>query len=469
MMRAFVVPFALAATTAVVQPAIPDTPAGNVLAAWLSAFNSGERVQLQAFENTYRYNIPGTQGFPLEATLNLRRMTGGFSLLRIEQAEPLSITALLAEKDSDTLARRTFTLDKDDSRVVVAGRVVSVPRPADLAVPRLTEDQSLRALAARAEALADEDRLSGAILIAKRGNIIFEKSWGLANRESKSPVTTETQFRLGSVNKMFTAVAVLQLVSEGKLALDGTIDRYLPDYPNRDVATKVTVRHLLTHTGGTGDIFGPEFVANRASLKAHADYVRLYGERAPQFEPGTKDAYSNYGMVLAGALIEKVGGISYYDYVRERIFRRAGMAATDSLPEDDNVSNRSVGYMWQNGRWVSNADTLPYRGTAAGGGYSTARDLLRFASALEAGTLLSKTLLTEATKPQNHEGWYGYGFFLGGEGALRSYGHSGGAPGMNADFRIYPELGVVLIGLSNLDPKAVERIVEFYALRMPAN
>jgi CubicO group peptidase (beta-lactamase class C family) len=123
--------------------------------------------------------------------------------------------------------------------------------------------------------------------------------------------------------------------------------------------------------------------------------------------------------------------------------------------------------MWQGHGWSSNVDTLPYRSTAAGGGYSTVRDLLRFANALEAGTLLPKTWLTEATRPQNHEGWYGYGFMVGGEGDLRSYGHRGGAPGMNADFRAYPELGVVLVGLSNLDPNAATRIVEFYALRMP--
>lgn len=468
MTRVLAVLFLVISTIAIAQPAIPDTPAGKVLAAWVLALNSGDRVQLETFQSTYRYNTPQTQTFPMEATLNLRRMTGGFTLVRIEQSEPLSITALLAEKDSDTIVRKLFTVSAADPRIVVGATTVSIPRPADLALPRLTEDQALNSLTARSDELAAEDRLSGVMLIARRGNIVFEKSWGLANRESKTPVTPETRFRLGSGNKMFTAVAAVQLVNEGKLALDGTVGRYLPDYANRDVASKVTVRHLLTHTGGTGDIFGPEFTTNRTSLKTHADYLKMYGARAPQFEPGTRDAYSNFGMVLLGALIEKVSGMSYYDYVRDRIFRPAGMMATDSLPESEDVPDRSFGYMWQNDAWASNAETLPYRGTAAGGGYSTVGDLLRFANALEAGTLLPKTLLAEATMQQNHEGWYGYGFMLGGEGALRSYGHPGGAPGMNADFRVYPELGVVLVGLSNLDPKAAERIVEFYALRMPA-
>lgn len=467
MKRVLVAPFLFISSFAAAQPAIPDTPAGKVLAEWLSAFNSGDRTQLEVFQRTYRYNTPEIQSFPMEPTLNLRRMTGGFTLIRIEQDEPLSITALLAEKDSDTIARKLFAVSADDPRLIVGATTTTIPRPPDLALPRLTEDQALSALTARADALAAEDRLSGAMLIARRGRIVFEMTWGLADRESTTPVTTQTRFRLGSANKMFTSVAVLQLLNAGKLALDGTVGRYLPDYPNKDVAAKVTVRHLLTHTGGTGDIFGPEFTAKRTNLKTHTDYLHLYGGRPPQFEPGTRDAYSNYGMVLLGALIEKVSGMAYYDYVREYIFRPAGMVDTDSLPESENVPNRAAGYMWQGNGWVSNTATLPYRGTAAGGGYSTVGDLLRFANALESGLLLPRPLLGEATKPQNHESWYGYGFMLGGEGALRSYGHPGGAPGMNAAFRVYPELGVVLIGLSNLDPKAAERIVQFYALRMP--
>jgi len=366
------------------------------------------------------------------------------------------------------IGREILTISADDPRTIIGGTFVPIPRPADLALPRLTEDEALNALNKRADVLAAEDKLSGAMLIARRGSIIFEKSWGLAERERRLPVTPQTRFRLGSANKMFTAIAVLQLVNEGKLALDGTIGRYLADYPNAEVARKVTVRHLLSHTGGTGNIFGPEFTARRTSLKTHADYLQLYGARAPEFEPGTKAVYSNYGMVLLGALIEKVSGVSYYDYVREHIFRPGGMEDTDSVPEDQYVPNRAAGYTWQGDGWTPSTDTLPYRGTAAGGGYSTVRDLLRFADALETGALLPNALFLEAIRPQNPEGWYGFGFGVRGEGVLRNYGHRGGAPGMNADFRVYPELGVVLVGLSNLDVPAATRIVEFYALRMPA-
>ena len=279
-------------------------------------------------------------------------------------------------------------------------------------------------------------------------------------------VTPDSKFSIGSMNKMFTAVAVLQLVEAKKIALDDPVGKYLADYPNRDAAAKVTVRHLLTHTGHTGDIFGPEFVANRLSLKEHADYIKLFGSHTLTGEPGSGFEYSNFGFILLGAIIEKATGQTYYDYVRTNIFQPAGMKATDSLPETDNVPNRASGYRRDGSAWVSNVDTLPYRGTSAGGGYSTVGDLLRFVQALESGRLLSKTMFGEATNPQG--GRYGYGFGADGEGALRSYGHNGGAPGMNGDLRVFPQLGYVVVALSNLDPPAASRLVDYFVARMPA-
>ena len=103
------------------------------------------------------------------------------------------------------------------------------------------------------------------------------------------------------MNKMFTAVAILQLVEAGKVELTAPLGKYLPDYPNREVATKVTIHQLLTHTGGTGDIFGPDFDAHRTELRTLADYVKLYGKRGLEFKPGSRWEYSNYGFILLGA------------------------------------------------------------------------------------------------------------------------------------------------------------------------
>jgi D-alanyl-D-alanine carboxypeptidase len=144
------------------------------------------------------------------------------------------------------------------------------------------------------------------------------------------------------------------------------------------------------------------------------------------------------------------------------------MRSTGSLPESVDVPDRAVGYMRSSpsgGGWVPNTDTLPWRGTAAGGGYSTVGDLLRFAQALDSGTLISEATLAEATRPHHQQ--YGYGFGVQGQGSLRSYGHGGGAPGMNGELRVFPELGYVVVALSNLDPPAASELVEFFTLRMP--
>jgi D-alanyl-D-alanine carboxypeptidase len=334
----------------------------------------------------------------------------------------------------------------------------------DLVLRRLSEGEALAALSARAEQLAGVDQFAGAVLVAHDREVLLKDAWGLADRDAKTPNTPATKFRIGSMNKMFTAVAILQLVEAGMLALDDPVGKHLSDYPNEEVAAKVTVRHLLTHTGGTGDIFGWQFDRDRLALREHADYIDLYGERAPAFEPGSRFEYSNYGFVLLGALIEAVTGQSYYDYVRSNIFQPAGMTSTDSLPETDDVPNRSVGYTRVGDDWMPNSDTLPWRGSAAGGGYSTVGDLARFAQALLTGTLISEEMLAEATRPQTDG--YGYGFVVGLEPAT-FYGHSGGAPGQNGALQIYPHLGYVVVALANLDPPAADRLVNFFTLRMP--
>ena len=210
----------------------------------------------------------------------------------------------------------------------------------------------------------------------------------------------------------------------------------------------------------------PEFLKNQSSLKTHGDYVAMFGNRPPLFEPGTQYRYSNYGMVLLGAIMERVTGQSYFDYVRTKVFEPAGMRSTGSLPEVDAVPNRSSGYTRRNEAWAPNTDTLPWRGTAAGGGYSTAGDFFRLAEALQSGKLVSKASLAQMITPVVIPD-YGFGMHLRGEGATRNFGNGGGAPGQNAELRIYPESGYVLVALSNLDPPAAAKMVDFIAARLP--
>ena len=151
-------------------------------------------------------------------------------------------------------------------------------------------------VAALRKRLSDEaaaDRFSGAVLVANEGKPIFAEAYGLADREHKTPNTLQTCFSIASMNKMFTAVATMQLVQAGKLALDDPLGKYLTDYPNKELAAKVTISELLTNTGGTGDVWGLEFDKYRMELRTPQDYINLFGERALRFEPGTRWEYSN--------------------------------------------------------------------------------------------------------------------------------------------------------------------------------
>lgn len=437
--------------------ALRTDPARQALDAWLVAFNSNERKQLEAFRDRYQPTMD------VDGMLDFHRMTGGFRLLRHELAASGSAQMLVQELDSDTVARVKATWRAGQPLVLDIDRI---ERPADLRIPRLDQAAAVDALAARADAMAKQDAFAGVLLVARGGKVLLQRAWGLADREAGKPATLDTKFRLGSMNKMFTAVATLQLVQAGKLSLDGSVGQYLPDYPNADIA-KVTIRQLLTHTGGTGDIFGPEFDKHRLSLKTHDDYVRLYGARGPDHPPGKGFSYSNYGFVLLGDIIEHVSGQSYYDYVNQHVFAPAGMRNSGSLPEEVDVPGRAQAYTRKDGdtAWTNAADTLPYRGTAAGGGYSTAGDLLKFAQALQSGKLLSPALLAEATRKQTPV--YGYGFNVADEQGVPVYGHGGGAPGMNGELRIFPTLDEVVVALANVDPQSATRLVEYYQLRMP--
>ena len=400
-----------------------------------------------------------------------REMTGGFELRKVEEATPTKMVALVQERMSDQFARMTIEVEAAEPHKMTKLSLNAIPRPADFALPHLSESELIPALRKKLDEDVAAGRFSGAALVAKNGKTVFAQAYGLADREKKTPNTLKTRFRLGSMNKMFTAVATLQLVQSGKLDLKAPFGNYLTDYPNKDVASKVTVEHLLTHMGGTGDIFGPEFDKRRLELKTLRDYVNLYGQRALEYEPGSRWQYSNYGFLLLGVLIEKVSGQSYYDYVLDHIFKPAGMSATASEPEEQTVAERSLGYMRSGpGEWRLNTDTLPYRGTSAGGGYSTVEDLLRFATALQTHKLLNAQYTEQLTtgKVDAGRGKYAYGFQDSVINGTRCFGHGGGAPGMNGVLQICPVPGYVIAVLANLDPPAASRVGDYVTNRLPA-
>ena len=445
---------------------LPDTPAGRELAGWLVAFNAGNRDGLRSF---YEQHYPSAVG-RVDQMMNFHERTGGFDFMKVSASAPNHIVAYVKERASDQFATATLDVDSVAPHQITALQLNAIPRPAEFAIKRTDEKELLGSLRERLDQDTAAGRFSGAVLLARGGKPIFEAAYGLGDRDRRIPNTLDTRFRIGSMNKMFTATAVLQLVQAGKVKLEAPLAAYLPDYPNKELASKVTIHHLLTHTGGTGDIFTPEYNAHRLELRTLADYVTLYGNRPLAFEPGSKWEYSNYGFILLGRVIERVSGMSYYDYVAKHIFAPAGMTSSGSEPEDSVVKNRSIGYTSMGATGVRpNTETLPWRGTSAGGGYSTVGDLLRFADALRAHKLLDARhteLLTTGKVQTPGGGKYAYGFGDHTTSGLRCVGHNGGAPGMNGDLEICDD-GYVVVALANMDPPAAGRITDYIINRLP--
>ena len=435
-----------------------DSPALQVFRQWLDAFNSGDAAKVTVFWQ--KYGGPGAESRTPD-DLRLRQMTGGMKILKVTEDNGMRLVALMQESNGG-YSESTLDLASTDPPVVKGIHGHPVPPPGSGPAASNEEDLANRTRFHVAE-LPPENAFSGAILVEHSGKVVLDQAWGMADTAKQIRNTTDTQFCLGSMNKMFTAVAILQLVQQGKLALDEPIGKYWPDYPNRELASHVTVRELLDHTGGTGDIFTPEYEARRLQTRTLADYVKLFGDRLVRFEPGTQMEYSNYGFILLGRLIELITGDSYENYVQKQVFLPAGMLHTDSRPEVDRVEGRATGYTHGPDGLVTNTATLPWSGTSAGGGYSTVQDLLLFSEALQSGKLLSSALLKEATTDQTHKG-YGLGFYVLADGG---YGHGGGAPGINGELHILLEGGYVLIALANRDPRMATNVVDFIQSILP--
>ena len=286
---------------------------------------------------------------------------------------------------------------------------------------------------------------SGVVLLAKEGVPVYEKAFGLADRERKVSNTVATRFNIGSINKIFTKTAIAQLVAQNKLKLTDTLGALLPDYPNAETKA-ATVDLLLSHRGGIADFFGPAYdQAPKDRFQSNADYYRLVSSQPQLFAPGARRQYCNGCYIVLGAIIEKVTGVPYETYIARHVYEPAGMTTAGPRGGD-----AAVGYTRRDGDGEgqprSNAAQVGASGSAAGGGYATARDLLRFDEALRAGRLADPTrtawlLQVGAVTPGRSEGGLGI---------------AGGAPGLNGILESSKDWTVVV--LANLDPPAAQQL-----------
>jgi CubicO group peptidase (beta-lactamase class C family) len=433
---------------------------------WLHAMQTADNATYLQFVKEHISGDP-------DQWVEFRPIARGTRLYGVKSATADGADLWLFDPNLDSFVTASAKLKTNDhNKIEIVTMHPTRERPAGAAPPPKLEDSALiKAFSARAAYYAQSDDFSGAVLLAKNGHVLFQNAYGFADREAHKPNQLNTQFRFGSMGKMFTMIGIMQLAQDGKIDLSAPIGRYLPNYPNQDVATKVTVSNLLTHTGGTGDIFGPDFKSHKASLRDLKDYVDLYGKRPLEFVPGTRFAYSNYGFILLGSIIEEVSGLTYDQYLQRNIFGPAGMDSTGNRPEGDRLPRRAVGYMGSGANLKRSDDTLPIRGTSAGGGYSTVGDFNRFAEALVSHRLLRAETLQKLISGgiTGKDGtFYPYDFGSTIAGSGRFIGHSGGAPGMNGELQHFLDSGYTIVVLANRDPPAADFVGIFIAHRLPA-
>lgn len=362
------------------------------------------------------------------------------------------------------------------------------PPPAGPASPtRVRRAPDWAALAADLDRRAADGSFSGAVLVADRNTDLLARGYGTADRTSGTTNSPGTRFCIASMGKMFTAVAVAQLVEQGRLAFTDPLGRYVPGFP-AGVADRVTLHQLLTHTAGFGDVLRRDGDGDPpTTLSGLVERIRA---EPLAFEPGTRFGYSNSGFVLLGAVVEAVAARPYADHVREHVFAPAGMADTEvAVYRPAAVPGMAHGYarVGPDGRPVppgpgpapastsaeasAEASGVALRdvsgdlqvGNPSGGAWSTVTDLRRFAHAVTAGTLLGPamitTLLAGRVSVQRPGGpaqdRYAYGFEEQVVAGTRIVGHNGGTPGYEGQLDIYPDRGLVVAVLSNQDGQLV--------------
>jgi CubicO group peptidase (beta-lactamase class C family) len=299
------------------------------------------------------------------------------------------------------------------------------------------------------DACVKVDRFSGSVLVSRDGETLFSRGYGLANAEHQVPNTPRTKFRLGSITKQFTAMAVLILQEQGKLKLDDAVGKYVDDAPK--AWEGVTIHHLLTHTSGVHSYTSePDYTKKMMLPETVKGMIGRFKDKPLDFKPGEKFSYSNSGYFLLGAVIEKASGDSYEAFLKKAIFEPLGMKDSGYDRPRTLIPRRASGYN-HSGDGLVNAEYLdmaqPY---AAGSLYSTVEDLAAWDRALADGKLVSKDSYVKMYTPAKDN--YAYGWTVATRGGRKEVGHGGGINGFATSIVRYPEQKVCVVVLCNVLP-----------------
>jgi len=444
---------------------LPDTKPGQLLSQFSKLCDSPDQAQFRAWAES---NLSpeglqriGADNFAKDSVSECSS-TGGYKLLTVVNSTPEEIAVLALARKPNVYFNFRMAVGPD-GKVRGIGSMPTLPPESSL--PKDLSDQAIGSyLDSLASGLEKSDQFSGIAIIARGTQPIATTSHGYADRAKKTPITPQTQFTLGSMGKLFTAAAVGQLVDSGKISFDDVVGKFFPDFANKTVREKVTIGMLLSHTSGMGDFLDkrtPEMMKH--GVKRASEFVPLFEKDEPKFEPGARWEYSNAGLALAGAIVEKVSGEDYPTYIKKHIFEVAGMKNSDpnNIPH---IDPRMVTPYTRFGK-----PEVPWKeaerdiGSPAGGAISTAEDLIKFADALRNGKLFSKATFDKMAQPHGDTPWgarYGYAMMIADVYGRRVVGHGGGFPGVSTELYIVLDSPYTAVVLGNQDPPAAEMLGE---------
>ena len=392
----------------------------------------------------------------IDVFLGFFRETGGIDFHSIRTYVPErkgETVVILKDRLLDNWMALVIRFDEKNDFLISGASFNTARTPSNVKESNIPEEQLIQEVKDMMQRLTKADVFSGTLLIAKGDKVLMTFVGGEASKRFHVPNNMDTKFNLGSMNKMFTATSIMQLVEKGLLALDDPISKYVDEsWLPEEITSKITIHHLLTHTSGLGSYFNETYMKGSRELFRYVeDFKPLVKGEKPAFEPGERFRYSNTGMLLLGVVIESVTGQSYFDYVRKNIYEPAGMKDTDSFEMDYPVENLAIGYSPAPNRpygWKNNLYEHVIKGGPAGGGFSTVGDLHRFGLALLSGKLVSKESMEKMWTDHAGEN-YGYGFRISEGSFGRAVGHSGGFSGINGNLSLFLDKGYIAAVLSN--------------------
>lgn len=291
------------------------------------------------------------------------------------------------------------------------------------------------------------------VLVAKKGEVIYKKAFGSADLQLNVPMKADMVFNIASITKQFTAIAILQLVEQGKISLQDSLQKFVPDYPSK--GHTITIEHLLTHTSGIKDYLQLDYTGTSMERWDFSpkQLIDSFKNRSLNFEPGTKFSYSNSGYYLLGYIIEKLFGKTYQAYIKDHLLTSLGMTNTYFDSDGIIIPNRVSGYRKEGNVFKNEDYWSPMIEYAAGGLISNADDLFKWHKGLYSYQILKKETLDKAftayTLKDGTKTSYGYGWFVKTTNDIRSIEHQGGLPGFNCNEIYYPADDVFISILCN--------------------